>query len=415
VLVKAGVFRQGSPPREAGRGGDEAEREVTLSSDFYIGKTEVTVAQWGRFVAETGYRSEAEKGASGGFGWDGNALVQAKHFTWRNPGYYSGDRHPVTIVTYDDALAFTAWLARRAGRGVSLPTEAQWEYAARAGSPSRYPLGDRDAVVPEIGWFKENAREGAREVGQKRANAFGLHDTAGNVYEWCLDWYGPYPAGPVRDPLETRSNLSDKPRRVLRGGSFLKDAAALRSAARYRNTPGSRNADNGFRVVASAAASGAAARPAPAARAAGGSAAESEDGSAWAGLAVLGAMGLACVAMTGLVVAFLLRRRRGGVKTRIAPDGFTLFVPGAQAGQRLRYRYRAGGQTKIGETTITGDPAEGVFVYTGERPSAVDLLAAGAAAAPPPPPRRGEPRGVVSPTHRRPDEDEPFRGYPSAY
>ncbi len=419
VLVKAGVFRQGSPASESGHGDDETPREVTLTADYYIGSHEITVGQWARFVADTGYRSEAEKGTSGGFGWDGKALVQAKHYNWRSPGYPSSDLHPVTIVTYDDALAFTTWLTRRSGRAVTLPTEAQWEYAARSGSPARFPGGDRDAVGLDLGWSRANAPGGPQEVGRKKANTWGLFDTAGNVYEWCLDWYGPYPPGPASDPLQSRSDLSDKPRRVLRGGSWLKDLRALRSGARYRNAPGSRNADNGFRVVASVEA--AAAVPAtPATRPVGGTG-DSESEGGWGrtglGLAMLLGMGLLCVGAPIALVIALLRRRGGGVKTRIADDGFTLVAPQAKPGQRLHYRYRVGNDTKTGQATITGDPADGVFVYTGERPSGIVLLAAADALSSPsvsPPPPRSK-ASSVRPVRSRTDDDEPFRGFPSAY
>jgi sulfatase modifying factor 1 len=411
VLVKAGVFRQGSPASESGHGDDETPREVTLTADFYIGRYETTVGQWARFVAETGYRTEAEKGASGGFGWDGKALVQAKRFNWRSPGYPSGDRHPVTIVTYDDALAFTTWLTRRGGRAVTLPTEAQWEYAARSGSPARFPGGDRDAVGIDLGWSRTNAPSGPQAVGLKKPNTWGLFDTAGNVYEWCLDWYGPYPPGPATDPIQTRSDLSDKPRRVLRGGSWLKDLKALRSGARYRNAPGSRNADNGFRIVA--AVEKAAASPLRPAARRGNVESEGGFGRTLLGLAVLFGMGLLCVGAPIALVIALLRRRGGGVKTRIAADGFTLVVPQASSGQRLHYRYRVGNETKSGHATITGDPADGVFVYTGARPSDIVLLAAADALSSPPPPRPKT--SSVRPVRSRTDDDEPFRGFPSAY
>jgi formylglycine-generating enzyme required for sulfatase activity len=416
VLVKAGAFTQGSAAGEEGRADDERSREVRITRDFYVGRYEVTVGQWARFAAEARYRSEAEKGTSGGFGWDGRALVQAPRYNWRSPGYPTSDRHPVTIVTYDDALAFTRWLSQKSGFTVTLPTEAQWEYAARGGTTTRFYGGSADSAAPEIGWFRRNAPDGPRAVGQKRPNPLGLFDTAGNVYEWCLDWYGPYDAAPASDPLETRSNLSDKPRRVLRGGSWLRDARALRSAARYRNAPGSRNADNGFRVVASTGGRAVPAEaPAGKATARAATPGDAAGGGSWFSGPFVG--GVLCISAAVAVLTLLFRRRRDSVRTRIGPDGFTLRVPGAQVGQRLSYRYRAGGVERTGAVTVTSDPDEGVFVYTGERPSAVEYLSAAVAAE-----ASAEPfRAALRPTPREPERtrererDEPFRGYPSAY
>lgn len=427
VLVKAGAFRQGSPAGEQGRAEDEREREVALTRDFYAGKYEVTLHQFARFVQETGYRTEAEKGTSGGFGWDGKALTQSPRFNWRDPGFGVSDEHPVTIVTYDDALAFASWLKRRAGRDVTLPTEAQWEFAARGGTKSRFYAGDAEDAAREIGWWKANAGNGAQPVGRKKPNAYGLHDTAGNVYEWCRDWYGPYTPGPVSDPLETRSTLSDRPRRVLRGGSWLKEARDLRSAARYRNTPGSRNADNGFRVVASAEESSAPpAQPAATARApAAGAGADSSASSSASLLWIPIAFALVIALVIGIIGFKLFRAMAGGsLQARIkpGPDGFTIFAPRAVAGEKIRYRYVVEGRPETGEMTVSGDPAQGMFVFTGGPPRKVEILNVLAApgalkperlkgAVPPPP-------SVTPRTSRRDDDDDEgpgFRGFPSAY
>jgi len=427
VLVQAGTFRQGSPATEAGRGDDETARDVTISRDFYVGKYPVTRGQFARFVADTGYRTEAEKGTSGGSGFDGQSLVQRKEFNWKSPGFAQDDEHPVVIVTYDDAQAFAQWLSRKAGRTVSLPTEAQWEMACRAGSKARFYQGASDDEARTIGWFKQNAGNGTRPVGQKKPNALGLFDMSGNVNEWVLDWYAPsYGDAAVTDPLESRSTLSDKPRRVLRGGSWLRDARNARCAARYRNTPGSRNADNGFRVVASldvrpvaaATASAAAARPVVSGSAASGG---TEEGW-WHWLGLLCPLGF--VAFGIWFVATIVRRvfggRAPGVRTHIGDDGFWIYSPDTSRGRAISYSAVVNGVEQPGSIASPG--SQGEYIYTGARPSSVKVLRMAEVAAAATflgqdvddAERRRREREDAE-RQRRDRDTSSFTGYPSAY
>jgi len=251
VEISPGTFLQGSAADEPGHRLDETQREVRATKKYLLGKYPVTRVQFARFVADSGYRTEAETGVSGGFGWSGTALVQKKEFTWQNPGFSQTPNDPVTLVTYNDAQAFLKWLSQKCGREFRLPTEAEWEYAARAGTKTPWPNGADQLSGDAVSWNKANAGNTTHPVGQKPDNAWGLSDMFGNVWEWCEDWYGPYASGPATDPLQTNPKLSDKPRRVLRGGSWLRDRMDCRVCARYRNDPASRNADNGFRVATS--------------------------------------------------------------------------------------------------------------------------------------------------------------------
>jgi formylglycine-generating enzyme required for sulfatase activity len=150
-------------------------------------------------------------------------------------------------------MAFCAKLTegeRRAGRltkdqKYTLPTEAQWEYACRAGTTTAYHAGDSEGTLGKAGWYMGNADRKTHVVGQKQSNKWGLYDMHGNVWEWCSDWYGDYPAGAVTDPTGSRDGAS----RVLRGSSWSYNPANCRAAYRIRSSPDSRNYNYGFRVV----------------------------------------------------------------------------------------------------------------------------------------------------------------------
>lgn len=436
VLVPAGSFTEGSPPAELGHVDDERAHRVTLGNDVYFGKFPVTRGQFARFVTATGYKTEAEKGTSGGSGWDGTALVQRRDFTWKSPGFAQTDDHPVTIVTYDDALAFTGWLTRTAGRAFTLPTEAQWEHAYRAGTTGAYYAGTTDADALALGWFKPNSGNSTHPVAQKKANALGLQDLGGNVYEWCLDWYAPYGDAAVVDPVQTTPDASDKPRRVLRGGSWLKDVKSGRAAARYRNAPGSRNADNGFRVVAATSATAVAipvlpplpspaplpdTRPTPAPA----SSSDAVIGSVFfAGC--LGTMAL-CV---WLIIAIFRSKKaaptsRVPLKHRIGGDGFWIDAPGNFAGSFVTYHYSdTSGQRHNGQVRLDGAPSQ--YVYTGHAPMAILVLdlvpSSGVSVASSSRPGTWSSQSVRQPDQQRygavssqNNDDSTFRGYPSAY
>ena len=211
VWIPAGNFLMGSPMREQVRYRDERPHEVRISEGYWMKKHEVTQGEW---VAVMG----------------------------TNPSHFSGcgPRCPVESVSWDDTQEFSRRLnSRESGRGYvyRLPTEAEWEYGARAGT-----TGARYGELDVIAWY---GAKKTHPVGLKRANAWGLHDMLGNVWEWVGDWYGVYPSVPVTDPGGAESGWS----RVDRGGSWGNNARFVRSAARNSHPPGSRFSSIGFRLV----------------------------------------------------------------------------------------------------------------------------------------------------------------------
>ena len=232
-----GTFQVGSPEGEEDREDDETLHAVTLSRGFWLGKHEVTQGQWEKVMGS-------------------------------NPSLFKGPNRPVEMVSREDAAAFCKKLTeleRKAGRvpevwAYQLPTEAQWEYACRAGTRTRFSFGDEAAKLHQYGnyadkntdfaWSDEDHDDGHEDtapVGSYKPNAWGFHDMHGNVWEWCRDWYDSdyyEQASAKRDPLGPASGSA----RVLRGGSWSHTGASLRSAERYGHTPGSRYNTLGFRV-----------------------------------------------------------------------------------------------------------------------------------------------------------------------
>ena len=202
VLVEAGTFTMGSPASEADRDNDEVQHQVTITRNFWIGKYPITNAQ---------YSGSTEAAAN----------------------------HPVVGVSWDKANEFAK------SKGGRLPTEAEWEYAARGGNKSKSYIYSGGNDLDEVGWYNGDSERKTYTVGQKKANELGIYDMSGNVYEWCSDSYDSYPAGAVINPNNTTGGVN----RNNRGGAYIKDAQECRVAARSNNQPQYKYRNIGFRVV----------------------------------------------------------------------------------------------------------------------------------------------------------------------
>jgi len=271
VLIPKGEFEMGSPESDADHLPNEGPpHRVRITKPFYLGKHEVTIANFRAFVDATGHRTEAERDVGGGFGIDfANATVrQESAIVWHNPGFpdfRQGDDHPVLLISWRDAEAFCRWLGEKEGRSYRLPTEAEWEYAARGGTTTAYWTGPspahlRDAAnvadaslrkaAPAVQWAEpwDDGHAYTAPVGSLRPNSFGLHDMHGNVWEWCLDWHSNeyYRTSPVEDPKGPKTGRF----RAIRGGGWFNPARQSRSAQRIYFAPTFRYCLlSGFRVL----------------------------------------------------------------------------------------------------------------------------------------------------------------------
>lgn len=267
VKVPAGKFIMGSPTKEKHRTRDKREsptREVTISKAFHMGVCEVTRGQYAAFAKDSKYVTQAER-EGWTFAWNGRLWDKVPGASWRKVGFEQTDKHPVLCVSYDDAVAFCRWLSKKTSKPVRLPTEAQWEYACRAGSQTAFWWGDKwndgegclnasDATAKKRfrGWrafFFEDGYLFSSPVGKYKANPFGLHDMHGNAWEWCADWYQRdyYNNGPKTDPLGPKIGST----RVVRGGGWMSSPPRCRAAGRTGiNLRGSYcDLIPGFRVV----------------------------------------------------------------------------------------------------------------------------------------------------------------------
>lgn len=215
VKIEPGEFLMGGPPDEEGRFDDEVQHRVMITKAFELQTTPVTQSQY-----------EVVMGV--------------------NPSRFKGENNPVEMVSWNDAQEFIKRLnAGQTKYTYRLPTEAEWEYAARAGTSGPYPFNTDE--LDAYAWYDKNSDGKTHPVGQKKPNAWGLYDMHGNVWEWCQDWYRPYPARAANEP----QGPSIGSRRVIRGGSWGGYPRYLRSARRRSFGPGLRDDGVGFRLVRS--------------------------------------------------------------------------------------------------------------------------------------------------------------------
>jgi formylglycine-generating enzyme required for sulfatase activity len=233
-------------PKQGWQVDERPEHRVTITKGYSLGKVVVTRGQFAAFVKATGYKTGAEKdGKSYGWRKDGSS-GEIAGANWKDPVVFKQtDDHPATCVSWDDAKAFCDWATKKTGREVRLPTEAEWEYASRAGTRTSWWFGDAESALDECGWYNKNSGMQTQPVGLKKPNPWGLYDMYGSVWEWCQDWTGPYAAGDAVDPTGPAGGDS----RCLRGGSFTDVAIECRSAIRLSNSPSNRVTDHGFRVA----------------------------------------------------------------------------------------------------------------------------------------------------------------------
>ena len=240
--------------------------KVTITKEFFLARHEVSVGQFRQFVESTGYATEAEylKLGSNSLNLQTGAVQQLSETVWHDPGFPQTDDHPVVCVSWNDAHAFCGWLSQTNKATFRLPTEAEWEYACRAGTRTKYCTGSdaaslrghanfRDASLQDVfqlakaiaPWSDGSAFTSA--VGQFSPNAFGLHDMHGNVGEWCQDWYSSesYTDSSATDPTGPPQPTAW---RAVKGGSWYNSAHSCRCSGRHDGIETAASTTNGFRV-----------------------------------------------------------------------------------------------------------------------------------------------------------------------
>jgi formylglycine-generating enzyme required for sulfatase activity len=253
VVLPPGRFEMGSPPGEPEHEGNESPlHEVTIARPFAVGRFEVTLGEFKSFVRASGHRP-----ASGCSTNESDVVSHRSDRDYLNPGLAQTDLHPVVCLSWDDAMAYAEWLSRRTGGRYRLLSEAEWEYAARAGSSAPFPWGAKvttDQANYDGQYVYDHGPPGLRRktslpVGSFPPNAFGLHDMAGNVWEWVMDCLHMDYAGAPADGSPWLGDDETCRSRIRRGGSWDGYAKSVRSANRYWNRTSFRSNYDGFRVA----------------------------------------------------------------------------------------------------------------------------------------------------------------------
>lgn len=248
VHIKPGTFKMGSPAGEANSFDNERQHDVEISQSFFLGAYEVTQSQFNKVMGSNPSLYQGEKAAKVTPEKRHpvtNRIIQDKVVIQVNT-----ENYPVENVNWEDAVEFCRLLSElpeevQHGRQYRLPTEAEWEYACRAGTKTTYSCGSSNKTLPNFAWFAANSDEHPHEVGTRKPNSWGLYDMHGNVWEWCQDWYSEYPREKIIDPKGSAEGTE----KILRGGSWYVTPENLRSAYRPSRSPTFESFDFGFRIV----------------------------------------------------------------------------------------------------------------------------------------------------------------------
>ncbi len=221
------------------------EHQVTISKPFRIGIHEVTISQFTAFVKDKNYKTDSESSGKGGLVRVNDKDERKPEYTWKLADVSRSDNHPVGQLSWNDAVQFCKWLSAKEGKTYRLPTEAEWEWACRAGSSTTYYFGDDETNLGEYAWYAKNSENHTHPVGEKKPNAWGLFDMHGNISEYCQDWEGELPKKDVIDP----KGPNEGEFRVIRSYGFFDNADGVTCDCRAAYLPDQSMNHFGFRVV----------------------------------------------------------------------------------------------------------------------------------------------------------------------